>query len=48
MDKEDKTKLIQNRLVVTKGEGHWGWAKWVKGVYCTVTEVRLVVVVITL
>lgn len=41
MSEQYKTKTnsdMENRLVVTSGEGDWGCAKWVKGINCMVME----------
>ena len=37
---ENKNKLMdtENKFVVTRGEGKWGWVKWVKGVDCIVMD----------
>ena len=36
--KKQKLTDTENRLVVTRVEEGWGWAKWVKGVNCMVTD----------
>lgn len=43
MNEQNKNKFIdtENRLVVTREEGGWRWAKWMKGVNCMVVVTRL-------
>ena len=38
--KQNRNRLIDTeiRLVVTREEGGWGWAKWVNAVNCMVTD----------
>ena len=42
LGKQNKNKLRENRLVVTRGKGFVsGWAKWVKGISCMVMNGNL-------